>query len=79
MTHLTVKQLREICSQHRYILARFDSGYQMGINCRIKPIAERLRPFPDDHETEFVSVTPCSFNEYISKKHPFGEIKKEQP
>ena len=69
--YLTVKQLNNACKKHLYILARFASGYQMGINSKVAPIAQKRKKHDDNHLTEFVSFLPCDINTYISHKHPF--------
>ncbi len=68
---MTVKQLNQACNKHPYILARFDSGYVMGINSKIAPIARKRKKHPDNMETEFVSFRPCDFITYLHYKHPF--------
>ena len=69
--YLTVNQLNEACRKHPYILARFVSGYQMGINSKIAPIAQRMKMYKYNELTKFVSFSPCDMNEYISHKRPF--------
>ena len=69
--YLTVKQLNNACKKHPYILARFASGYQMGINSKVAPIAQKRKKHNDNELTEFVSFLPCDINTYISHKHPF--------
>lgn len=69
--YLTVKQLNNACKKHPYILARFASGYQMGINSKLAPIAQKRKKHNDNELTEFVSFLPCDINTYISHKHPF--------
>lgn len=68
---LTVRQLYNACQSNKYLLLRFDSGYQMGINCKIAAIAQRLNPEKWEKETDFVSYKPCDLNEYIEHKHSF--------
>ena len=69
--YLTVKQLYDACQSHNYLLLRFASGYQMGINCKVAAIAQRLKPKGWQNETDFVSYKPCGINEYIEHKHSF--------
>jgi hypothetical protein len=69
--YLTVKQLNNACKKHPYILARFASGYQMGINSKVAPIAQKRKKHDDNEITEFVSFLPCDINTYITHKHPF--------
>ena len=69
--YLTVKQLNNACKKHPYILARFASGYQMGINSKVAPIAQKRKKHDDNELTEFVSFLPCDINTYITHKHPF--------
>jgi hypothetical protein len=69
--YLTVKQLNNACNKHPYILARFASGYQMGINSKVAPIAQKRKKHDDNDLTEFVSFLPCDINTYITHKHPF--------
>jgi len=69
--YLTVKQLNNACKKHPYILVRFASGYQMGINSKVAPIAQKRKKHDDNELTEFVSFLPCDINTYITHKHPF--------
>lgn len=69
--YLTVRQLYDACQKHKYLLLRFASGYQMGVNCKIAAIAQRVNPKEWGKETEFVSYKPCDLNEYIEHKHSF--------
>lgn len=69
--YLTVKQLNDACKKHPYILARFVSGYQMGINSKVAPIAQKRKKHDDNELTEFVSFLPCDINTYITHKHSF--------
>ena len=69
--YLTVKQLNNACKKHPYILARFASGYQMGINSKVAPIAQKRKKHDDNELSEFVSFLPCDINTYITHKHPF--------
>lgn len=71
MKYMTVGQLRKACQKHPYILARFGSGYQMGINSKVSPLAQKRHKSADSKETEYVSFLPCSFMTYIEHKHPF--------
>jgi len=71
---MTVKNLNEACKKHPYILARLASGYQMGINSKITPIALRLNSYDEHQLTDFVSFLPCSFYDYISHKAPFMRL-----
>lgn len=72
--YLTVKQLYDACQNHNYLLLRFASGYQMGVNCKVAAIAQRLNPKEWEKETDFVSYKPCGLNEYIEHKHPFNGV-----
>lgn len=69
--YMTVKELNNACKKHQYILARFASGYQMGINSKIVPICQKRKKHNDDDLTDFVSFLPCDLNSYITHKHPF--------
>ncbi len=69
--YLTVSQLNNACKKHPYILARFASGYQMGINSKIATIAHKIKKYGDNELTQFVSFLPCDLNAYITHKHPF--------
>lgn len=71
VNYLTVKQLYDACQKNKYLLLRFASGYQMGVNCKAAKIAQRLNPKEWDKKTEFVSYQPCGMEEYIQHKHPF--------
>lgn len=69
--YLTIKQLNDACKKHSYILVRFASGYQMGINSKVAPIAQKRKKHDDGELTEFVGFSPCNINTYITHKHPF--------
>lgn len=69
--YLTVKQLYNACCQHDYLLLRFDSGYQMGVNGRIAKIAQRMCPREWEQKTLIISYKPCSLIEYIEHKHRY--------
>lgn len=71
MRNMTVAELYEACMENRYLLLRFASGYQMGINCKIAPLARKKIDNSDDSETDFVSYIPCDLITYIQHKHPF--------
>lgn len=68
--YLTVRQLYDACQEHKYLLLRFRSGYQMGVNCGIAKIAQRLNPKNLDGQTDFISYKPCGLEEYIQNKNP---------
>ena len=68
---LTVKQLYKACLNNSYLLVRFPSGRQMGINTKIADLIFKKKNYKYNKKTDFVSYLPCSFNEYISKKHVF--------
>lgn len=70
MKYLSPKQLEQAMLKHPYLLLRFASGYQMGINSKILPILKRNMK-KNVTETAFVSFQPCDLNEYITHKHPF--------
>ena len=69
--YLTVKQIDDACKKHPYILARFASGHQMGINSKVAAMARQRQRYNDNALTRFVGFTPCDFNNYITHKHPF--------
>lgn len=68
---LTVGKIRRAAKKHRYIVLEDNTGWEMAVNTGIAAIIQRLRPRPDNHVTWFVKWRPCTFHEYISKKHPF--------
>jgi len=72
MENLTCSRLYEICQEHDYVLLRLaKNNALMGVNCRIARMP-RFETFASDkHHTEFISYIPCTFQEYISYKHPF--------
>jgi len=70
-SYLTVRQLNDACKKHHYILARFASGYQMGINSKVAIMAQKRKKYDANELTEFVSFFPCDINTYINHKHPF--------
>lgn len=70
--NLTVGQLLNAAEKHDYLLCRFPSGYQIGINSKVAKIAAKTGACDNlSLETEFVSYKPCSFMEYINHKHAF--------
>ena len=71
MKNMTVKQIKKVCSEHKYILLRLESGALVGINCKIGKFAEKMHEYSDTHETKYVSYIPCSFHEYLNYKYPF--------
>lgn len=71
VNYLTVGQLYDACQKHRYILLRFSSGYQMGVNCGIAKIAQKLKPKKRSSLTDFISYKSCNIEEYIQHKHPY--------
>jgi len=75
MKTLTVKQVKTALKSNKYILARFQSGEIVGLNCKILPIIERRNyvPMIETEHTQIVSFYPCNFQEYINKKLPFTE------
>lgn len=68
---MTVLQLKKACKEHKYLLLRFTSGYQMAINTKCAKIALKRKEYLESEETDVVSFTPCDFQTYISKKHGF--------
>ncbi len=69
--YLTVQQLNAACQNNKFLLLRFKSGYQMGINCKVAGIVRKRKMYNDSELTEFVSYKPCGIAEYIEHKHPF--------
>jgi hypothetical protein len=68
---LTVAELYNACKAHKFLLLRFPTGYQMGVNCKVADIAIRRKQYKDTDETAFTSFKPCSLIEYIEHKHPY--------
>jgi hypothetical protein len=71
MKYLTFKQLDEACKKHAYLILRFGSGHQMGVNTKVSKLSKKKYGFKENHISDFVSFRPCSFIEYIQYKHPF--------
>ena len=69
--YLTFKQVNDACNKHNYLLFRFGSGYQMGVNGKIARLARKRTQYNDNDESDFVSYIPCGLFEYIKHKHPF--------
>jgi hypothetical protein len=67
---MTTKQLKSALRKHPFILARHESGLQIGINSKVLNMAAK-RHNNDNEETWYQSFNPCSFMEYISHKTPF--------
>ena len=68
---LTVEQVRNACKKHKYLLLRFASGNQMGINTKVSDLALKRKTYHPKQETDFISYKPCGLNEYIEHKHVF--------
>ena len=66
---MTIKQISDVCKLYSYIALRNESGYLMGINCKIAFL--KSNKGEPETETEFISYIPISFSEYINIKHPF--------
>jgi len=76
MKNLTVSQLRKICKANRFIAVRCCTDNSViGINCKV----ENLQRFKNlqEYETQFYAYYPIDFNEYISIKLPFLNIKRK--
>jgi hypothetical protein len=69
--YMTVNQVHAACNKHNYLLFRFASGYQMGINGKVAMLARKHKEVKDTDKTIFISYLPCSLNEYIQHKHSF--------
>jgi hypothetical protein len=69
--YLTVKQVKDACNEHRYLILRFWAGHQIGVNGKIARLAKKKKEVKDSENTKFVSFKPCGINEYINHKHPF--------
>ena len=69
--YLTVKQVSDACKKNDYLLFRFNSGYQMGVNGKVAILARKRTNKKDNDKTDFVSFIPCGINEYIEHKHPY--------
>lgn len=73
MGNLTVRQLYAACKQNQYLLVRHQQGVVVGINCKAVDMA-LVRNWCDKQSakpTQWVSLMPCSFHQYISHKMPF--------
>lgn len=68
---LSVKQLKEACKKHPYLLLRFKSGHQMGVNTKMAEIILKNKTYNDESKTSYVSFLPCDLNTYITNKHVF--------
>ena len=66
---MTVSEVCDACKKHKYVLFRFPSGNQMGVNSKIVEIAMKNRDYNSFGLTDYIGFTPCSYMEYISKKH----------
>jgi hypothetical protein len=70
MENLTIKQLKDICSKHKYIKLRFSqNNIVAGYNCKIAFITRLQKD--ENTVTKFYSYNVISFMEYISIKLRF--------
>jgi len=67
---MTVSEFKKALTTHRFILARHNLGFQVGLNSKILGILSKKK-VKGSVQTNYVSFTPCSFMEYISKKTSF--------
>jgi len=65
---MTVSQLKKAMKAHRFIIVRYHDGDTRAINSRVANIATGN----NSTETNVHSFRPCCFQEYISRKLPFG-------
>lgn len=68
MRNLTIKQLKKICQNNKYILLRTDNMRLIGYNTALKDISIRKHKPKGTDFTSFVSWQPCDFQTYISYK-----------
>jgi hypothetical protein len=69
--YLTVQQVDNACSKHKYLLLRFWAGNIMGINGKIARLALKRKKVKGYDVTRFVSFKPCGIQEYIKYKYQF--------
>ncbi len=70
-SNMTALQVQSALHKSDYVLFRFPSGHQIGINSKCIEMAKRKTGFNPNEITDFVSFKACSFHEYISKKVSF--------
>ena len=66
---MTVKELLNACSKHRYILVRHERLGLVGMNCAIANLTNLKKGSPNE-ETWIQGFLPCSFSQYLSNKRP---------
>lgn len=72
MKNLTKKQLFKACQNHRFLILRFSyDNSVMAVNTRIAKLKRFAGVEEENRETNFISLNPCSFHEYINLKKPF--------
>ena len=69
--YLTVKQVKNACSNNDYLLMTFPSGYKMGVNCKISDVILNKRKYKNNCKTSYIGFEPCNLNTYINFKHKF--------
>lgn len=67
---MKVEELKKACDDNKYIIVRTYGGQTHAFNCKAADIAMKKAAGPK-METNYISFSPCSFQEYISKKIPF--------
>ena len=65
---MTVAQLKKAMKAHRFIVATYFDGTQIGVNSKVATLAKAES---ESTETNVQSWRQCTFNEYITYKAPF--------
>ena len=63
---LTIGQIKKHCKNHPYFALRHITGCVAGVNSAI--VKRDLMNKNDDIITDYVSIIPCTLNEYINIK-----------
>lgn len=68
---LTVKQIKNACDKHKYLLFRYSIGKRIGINAGISKYIQSKQKLNDNQITNLIGFEPCDFNTYLNFKIPF--------
>lgn len=71
MKTLTHKQTSDILLKNKFVLARDAYGGSMAVNCGIVNLSRFESKKNSENRSNYVSISPISFMDYISRKVPF--------
>lgn len=68
---MTSKRVAKAMHGRKYAILRFENGFEVAVNCGIATLSRSRKAIKGEKLLQVVSVRPCNFQEYISKKAPF--------